>query len=298
MAAKESDAREAVEYFDMEDQLMPGLTALIIGKRCSGKSILLFDIMARMQGWFNYGLALSPTQSSRQKFAACMPNLMIDKQSPEKLKEYVALVNREYDRATARDVAPKKTYLVCDDTAYDDKFMRCVTLSEIFLNGRNFGTTCVLVLQYLMKVGPDLRGNADFVFVFWDGNNKNQDKIHEFWFGNMPKKTFKKVFAECTKDYGVLVMDVRRAATSRDWHDCVFWYKARLPEEIPPFTMCDQDFFRLSEYCKVNDTDERKLKGTSAERVWRLGPDGRIFDAPSFVTTAPKDDDAESDVED
>lgn len=290
--------RDTIRYFDMERNLMPGLTGLIIGKRCSGKSILMFDIISRMEGWFNFGMALSPTQSSRKKFEACMPPLLIDKQSPERLDAFVQLINRLYDKATSQGAEPRKTYLLCDDTAYDDKFMRCKTLSEIFLNGRNFGCTCVLVLQYLMKVGPDLRGNADFVFVFWDNNAKNQDKIHEFWFNMMPKKTFREVFSECTKNYGCLVMDVRKSATSRDWHDCVFWYKARVPADIPAFTLCDPDFFRLTDFCTVEDDDGNSARDGSSERVWRLGPDGRIFDAPSYAghtaTTTTADSATES----
>ena len=282
--------KDTIRFFDIDGQLMPGLTALIIGKRCSGKSILLFDIMSRMDGWFNFGLALTPTQSSRAKFAAAMPDVMIDKQSSERLDAYVQMINKLYDKCTAQDKPTKKTFLLCDDTAYDDKFMRSKTLSEIFLNGRNFGCTCLLVLQYLMKVGPDLRGNADFVFVFWDNNGKNQDKIHEFWFNMMPKSTFKEVFAECTKDYGVLVMDVRASATSRDWHDCVFWYKGRTPSEIPSFSLCDKDFFKLNDYCRVEDHEDRKLKEATQDRVWRLGPDGRIFDAPTWVQSAAKPD--------
>lgn len=262
---------------------MPGMAALIIGKRCSGKSILLYDIMSRIS-WTNFGLALTPTQSSKAKFAASMPDLMIDKQSPERLEQFVKTINTLYDKATTQGKQTKASYLLCDDTAFDDKFMRSKSLSEIFLNGRNFGCTCVLVLQYLMKVGPELRSNADFVFIFWDNNRKNMDRLWEFWFSQLPKKTFFEVFAECTRDYGVLVIDVRKSATSRDWHDCVFWYKARKPEDIEPFSMCDRDFYRMTDYCKLADSDERRFKEASAnERVWRLGPDGQLFDAPTWV---------------
>jgi hypothetical protein len=271
-----ASVRETVRYFDMKNQIMPGASVLIIGKRCSGKSNLLFDQLSHIGHYFNYGLALTPTQSSRRKFEACMPASLIDRQSVERLDQYVSTVNSEYDKAVALGKKPKTTYLLCDDTAYDDKFMRCKTLSEVFLNGRNFGMTCILVLQYLMKVGPDLRGNADFVFIFWDNNT--QDKIYDFWFRMMPKHVFKEVFAACTQDFSCLVLDVRKSATSRDWHDCVFWYKAKLPGEIEPFTMCDPDFFRLNDYCRARDADERRAKSSNSDTVWRLGPDGNIFD--------------------
>ncbi len=275
--------RETVKYFNVQEQIMPGASMLIIGKRASGKSSLLFDLLSKIARFFNFGLALTPTQSSKEKFQACMPTALIDTQSPERLTHFVSVVKTLYEKASNQGQATRNSYLLCDDTAFDDKFMRCKTLGEVFLNGRNFGMTCVLVLQYLMKVGPDLRGNADFVFVFWDNNTKNQDKIWEFWFNMMPKKVFKEVFAECTRNFSCLVMDVRKSATSRDWHDCVFWYKAALPDTIPPFTMCDPDFFRLTEFCKASDIDDRNAKGGSAECVWRLGPDGKIFDTASCV---------------
>jgi len=88
-----------------------------------------------------------------------------------------------------------------------------------------------------------------------------------------------------------LVLDVRKSATSRDWKDCVYWFKARLPEEIPPFQMCEPDFFRLNDYCKAVDTDKRRMRENGSDRVWRLGPDGNIFDAPSITGENEADDD-------
>ena len=105
------------------------------------------------------------------------------------------------------------------------------------------------------------------------------------------------MFAECTKDYGVLVMDVRASATSRDWHDCVFWYKGRTPSEIPSFSLCDKDFFKLNDYCRVEDHEDRKLKEATQDRVWRLGPDGRIFDAPTGAVGALDADANDSEIE-
>lgn len=294
--------RSTVQYFDMDTQLMPGASILIIGKRACGKSSLLFDLMSRMCQWFSYGLALTPTQGSREKFTRCIPSLFIDKQSPERLDQYVKMVNSTYDKSISQAKDPKKTFLVCDDTAFDRKFMNCKTLSEVFLNGRNFGLTCILVLQYLMKVGPELRCNADFVFVFWDNNKKNQDRLHEFWFNMMPKTQFNEVFSTCTKDYSCLVMDVRKSATSRDWHDCVFWYKATLPDDIPSFQMCEPDFFKMNDYCKVVESEDRKIQEIAVGGVCRLGPDGKVFDVPTIVNSGGGggggDNDYPTDIED
>jgi hypothetical protein len=272
--------KETVQFFNSQQQLMPGATVLVIGKRCSGKSWLLYDLMSQMSNWnFSYGLALSPTQSSRQAFARAIPELFIDKQSPQRLEHFVRTVNANYNRDVGRSRDPRRTFLFCDDCAFDNKFMRSKTISEVFLNGRQFATTCVLLLQYAFTVGPSIRMNSDFVFCFWDNSIKAQETYHSYFFNMMPKQTFKDVFSECTKDYGCLVMDVRKSATSRDWHDCVFWYKATAPDAIAPFQLCDRDFFRLTDYCR-RAADETKAIAdkTENDRVWRLGPDGKLFD--------------------
>lgn len=61
---KRGTTLETVKYFDMDNQVMPGASILIIGKRCSGKSSLLFDMLSRICKFFNYGLALTPTQAA------------------------------------------------------------------------------------------------------------------------------------------------------------------------------------------------------------------------------------------
>lgn len=277
-----------IRYLDIKKQIMPGATILIVGKRNSGKSSLLFDILSQISSFFNFGLALTPTQSSKEKFSRCMPPVFIDQQSPERLEHFVKTVNGLYDKAVMNGKPVRQCYFVGDDVAFDEKFMRCKPLKEIFLNGRNFGMTCILVLQYLMKVGPDLRANADFVFLFWDNNMKNQEKAWEFWFNMMGKDEFREAFSTCTKNYSCLVMDVRASATSRDWHDCVYWYKAKLPEEIPPFTTCHRDYFRLNDYCQARDYEERKIKESGKERIWRIGPDGKCFDTENKESENPK----------
>lgn len=76
------DHRDTVSYFDIDEQMMPGCTVVIVGKRCSGKSVMLFDVLSHMKEWFNYGMAFTPTQSSRKFFSKCMPDMLIDRPSP------------------------------------------------------------------------------------------------------------------------------------------------------------------------------------------------------------------------
>lgn len=273
--------RETVQYFDME-QMMPGCTVLIVGKRCTGKSVLEFDILAHMSGWFSFGLALTPTQSSKERFEQCMPSAFIDVQSPERLEQHVSMAKAMYNRASTKGEPTRASFVVLDDTAFDDRFMRCKPLQELWMNGRQFGCTCLCVSQYIMKCSPTLRCNSDFVFLFWDNNQKNQEMLWKYWGGMMDKATFYEVFSECTQDYSVLVIDVRRSATSRDWRDCVFWYKAdTAPRQ---FSLCDKDFFKLDKYCRVEDAEEREVKATTTNKIMRLGPDGLLYNTASLIS--------------
>jgi len=284
---------ESVAYFDM-NQLMPGATIVIVGKKCTGKTSMVMAILEHMSRWFHRpatgetgfdaGRVITPTEPSIEKFSKCVPRCFIVPPSVEVLDEFITTVKTEYKRDSRRGREPRNTFLVCDDTAFDVKFMRSKTLSEVFMNGRNFNNTTILVLQYLMKIGPDLRSNADFVFVFYDNNTTNLKNIYNFWFSHMPKAVFKKVFDECTKDHGVLVVDVRRAATSRDWHDCVFWYRARETKDIPPFRLCVPDMYRLESFCVPSEPEEDVEPHMPRDGVLRLGPDGSAFSIAALAT--------------
>lgn len=280
-----------VKYFDMKS-IVPGTTILVIGKRASGKTSLIFDAMEHMSRWFpdeegntgfDAGRAITPTMSSMEKFSACIPSCFIERPSVEGLDFFVQNVQKVYldDKVAGRKL--RNTFLICDDTAFNEKFMRCETLSECFLNGRHSNITIIIVLQYLMKAAPDIRTNADFVFVFWDVNLKNQQNIHKFWFGSMDKKDFLEVFSDCTQDYGCLVIDLRKGALSRNWREFVYWYKAKLPEEHPPFQLCKPDMYRLDEYCRTDAN--LTCIDDNQQGVLRLGADGNVYEKNKNGTT-------------
>lgn len=261
-----------VRRFDPETQLEPGASILIIGMRRSGKTYLLYDLFSYMEGWFRYGVLYTPTGSTQQLFKSCIPKTMIYRHGVERLQSFIRFVEGRHDAALEEGRRPDETFLICDDTAFDDKFMGCTALGDIFLNGRHKGLTLALNLQYFKKVGPALRGNADLVFIYYDP--ENEDEIYKTWFRGMDKKTFKEIYKECTQGYGCLVMDAARRARSRNWHDYVYWYEAAHVDDIPAYRLVHDDFFAL------NDKGTRKPETSETKRIIRLGPEGKIM--PGF----------------
>jgi hypothetical protein len=282
-------ADHGIGFFDMT-KLQPGGTFLIIGKRACGKTSLLYNLLYHMSKWFgtaesestgfDCALAMAGSTPSANMFMRCLPRAFVRPPDIDRLQHFVGVMKAQFASANRRGTSPKNGIMMGDDLAYNTKLMKCNALLETFLNGRNYGITCLLVLQYIMKVGPDFRSNADYVFVFWDNNSKNQDKIHEFWFNMMPKDTFRDAFATCTRDYAVLVMDVRQSATSRDWHDCVFWYKAPEMGAQEPFRLCQRDMDLIADYCEIEDPEAQQMAAANAQ-IWRLGPNGEVYDEES-----------------
>jgi hypothetical protein len=266
-----ADGSLDIDEFDLS-RITIDTGVLIVGKTACGKSTLMYDIMSQLADQFDFGKAMTPTLSSRKRFESCMPRQFIEKQSIDGLQNYVDYVKQKYDDDDANGKTKKKAYIICDDTAFDEKFMNSTTLKELMMNGRQFGMFRMLVLQYLMTIKPGLRSNADFVFVFWDNNTANQKKIHANWFGMVPFPRFRELFSLATQNHGVIVIDVRKSAVSRDWHDCVSWYRAR--QEQSAFQMCKADFFKLGQRTMVNV--DRKPEQASGSRVRLIDIDGNV----------------------
>lgn len=146
---------------------------------------------------------------------------------------------------------------------------------DMMMNGRNYNCFRMVILQYIKTIGPKLRSNLDYVFCFWASSKADRDAIYSNWFDLMGRKTFDLVFRKCTENYGALVINVRAANTSRNWRDCVFWY--RVDEDIAingpgEFKMCDRDFFRISK--KVLNTNVDRLPN---DMVRMIDVDGNIM---------------------
>lgn len=219
--------QQNVKYFDIENQIMPGDAIQIFGKRASGKSILLNDIISKTSHYFDYGIGFTASQSSRQKLLSILPPQNVETPNVATLEDFVEKVVTLHDKAITQGTKPENAFLICDSCDFDKQFMQSKTLNEIVINSKKFNATSILLLSHFNSVGPSIRNNADFVFQFWDANEDVQRDIHKFWFSQIGSfELFQKMFKDCTVNYGVLVIDVKKSAVSHDWHDCVYWYKA------------------------------------------------------------------------
>lgn len=239
-----------VQQFAYE-RIPVGASIMIIGKRHSGKSAMQYAIMEAMSDKFKLAFGLSPTIAAKQRFRQCMPNWCVFDLSIDNLQKICTYMKRRYDRQVVQKRVPDQWLLVLDDTAFDEKFMKSTVLKEVFANGRNFGCTIMVIVQYIKAAPPIMRTNSDYVICFWEDGEKERKMLHEQYFSCIPKFEFERVFKVCTENYAAMICDKR--VNSRRWQDKISWKRAHL--DLPEFKIGSPAMFEIDKRCFIANPD-------------------------------------------
>ena len=225
-------------------------TCVFIGKRGTGKSTLVADILYYLRK-INAGVAISATEDGNAYYAKFIPDILIHSEyKPELIQQ---IITRQKKVITADNKSRDgDVFVLLDDCMYDKKMIRDVNIRGIFMNGRHWRITFMLTMQYCMDLPPDLRANIDYVFILRENIIQNQEKLYKNFFGIFPHfSVFQDVLNSCTEGYDCLVLD--NTSKSNNIKDCVFWYKAKPNRH---FKIGSKDLWK---YCKKN-YDEKKAK--------------------------------------
>lgn len=201
-------------------------TCIFIGKRGTGKSTLISDIMYYHRK-VPYGLIMSGTEEGNGFYGNYFPNLFIHNGFK---KEVVAtLINRQKKVMKSPTQNPH-AFMLIDDCMYDKGLTKDKNIRLVFMNGRHWKILFMLSMQYCMDLPPDLRANVDYLFILRENIIDNQKKLWKYFFGMFPTlKSFQQTFMACTENFECLVLD--NTSKSNKIEDCVFWYKAT-PDRI------------------------------------------------------------------
>lgn len=223
----------------------------IIGKRHTGKSVLMRDILYHMPRP-DYVLAMAPTEDTLKQFRTFLPECCIfDHFSQEKLERTVTLQRELVNRGRKRTVL-----ILLDDCLYQKGVLKSNAMRSIFFNGRHDHISLVCAAQYMMEVDVSLRTNIDYLFTMRENILTNRQKLFKYYFGQFSRfDDFDKVMTACTQDYKALVMD-GTVSTTENPTDCVMWYKAKT--DLPEFRLCRPLFWTWSKrYCLDEDNLRR-----------------------------------------
>lgn len=232
--SKEQFEKISLKKFKI-NEMMPNATILIYGRRRTGKSFLTRDIFFHHRN-IPYGLIFSGTEDANPFYSNFIPDSFIHSKYDSSLVETVLEkqgrkireARKTYDGKNTNGCLPKnRFFLVLDDMLQDsNQWKRENTIKSIFYNGRHYNIFFILAMQYPYGIGPDLRSNIDYVFIFNEPSYKNRKKLFDDYgaccINNFDN--FCMVLDSTTQDHGCLVLKL--SGTSPNLRDQIFWYKA------------------------------------------------------------------------
>ena len=112
-------------------------------------------------------------------------------------------------RISQRPDYKRITAVILDDLAFARGSFKSEEMREAFMNGRWLGLLLMITQQYLMDLGPDLRGQIDYVFAMAETTKKTRMKLYDYYFGVFNSfADFDRVFTQVTSKKGrALVLD-------------------------------------------------------------------------------------------
>jgi len=274
------------ERCDIDSRKSPMM--VIIGKKDTGKSFLVRDVLFQTQRHFPVGTVISATEAANEFFQTMVPSKFIhDKYRPEIVQNVIkrqATIKskRNTDKAArgnSSNVDPR-AFLILDDCLYDAKsWINEESTRFVFMNGRHIDLMTIITMQYPLGITPNLRTNVDFVFILRENILGNRRRIYENYAGMFPTfDMFCSFMDQCTENYECLV--ICNNVSSNKLEDQVFWYKAT---EHPPFRLFDNTLWVdnkpfMSAMLAIDDYNPLNFKKkNSGPSVWvqKEDPDKR-----------------------
>jgi len=222
--------------FDMKS-LKAGSVVVLIGKRETGKSFLVRDILYHNKD-MPIGTIISGTEGANSFYSHMVPSIYIygeyEPQIIDNVIKRQVLVRNEMKKEVAMrghtNIDPR-AFLILDDCLYDASWTKDKNVRSLFMNGRHYNETFIITMQYCMGIPPSLRTNVDYVFILRENLINNRKKLYEQYAGMFPSfDIFCQVMDQCTENYECIVL--HNNAKSNKLEDQVFWYKASDHEDF------------------------------------------------------------------
>lgn len=221
----------SLKKFDL-DKISPHSVVLFLGKRNSGKTCGVLDLLHSKRNVNKIGIVMSKTDKFNKDFENIMPpKTVFHSYRQDKVKSLIA----RQTHVITNKLSPRDAFLVMDDVLSDGNiWKKDPQVEELFYNGRHYKLLFVLTSQCILGVPPNFRSNVDYVFLFRFIDKTEKDKIYNHYAGIFPtREEFEKVFNICTENYGCMVID--RTSKSNKLSNVVYYYKAELRSN---FKMC------------------------------------------------------------
>lgn len=196
---------------------------LVIGKRRSGKSVTLFDLLSKTADHYDVSFAFAQTKESYEKLTTMVPANKCKQNYTEQAMKKVVHGLRKWHESGKK--SQRNSVIILDDCMFVTGIMKSDCMRELYMNARNFFVTSFNCVQYMVDMPPAIRTNVDYVVCMKEPSRDNRKKLYKYFFGVFPTfKLFERTFMRVTRDYGCIVLN--NCTSSTDVESCIFKYRA------------------------------------------------------------------------
>lgn len=241
-----------ISPFNININLVPCPTILVIGKRFAGKSTLSSNLayICNCRSW----AAWCGTKDTQDYWSKHFGSSATVRGVGEKdIKSLHRIIKKQDIRIRNRKLKGLNIDrndcigLIFDDVTSSRKFCNNQCLTDLFSNGRHYRFVIIICCQYLKQLPPSVRTNTDYIFILH--NSKRTCKIiHD-------------EFIEYPDDFHVF-MEIIRIVTSKKNSHGNLMYNALVYSNITSTTELSEIF---SVYTSDKDPNEIKL----GHPLWR-----------------------------
>lgn len=198
----------------------------IIGQKTAGKTTLACDILYHKQ-MIPFGVIISPHIHK----VTTPPICILDEYRQEIVdavlkRQKVAVTKWQKEiRTFGTSTYNPYSFLFIDDCMFDASWTKDTGIRYLFMNNRHIRTLVLITMQYPLAIGPVLRTNIDYVFIFRENNMQNRKRLYEHYGGMFPTFEAFAAVIDALGKYECLVID--NTSPSNKLEDQVFWYKAK-----------------------------------------------------------------------
>lgn len=234
--------RHNYRQFDLRE-IPEGSVINVIGKRGSGKSVFIQDLMYMMKDRFPVVIVVSTTDELNHTFDRHVPSMLIHNTYSSELLENILNRQRRIiafnQKHPTRKINPNLLLILDDIQGTTKKIRNDTMLDTIYTTGRHYHITLISAMQYVNGLTPTQRSNTDFICLSRDNSQENQKKLYQAFGGMFNFANFKTTFIHLTENHGIMIINNREQST--DVERCVFWYRVDMNKpNFKTFRMCDQ----------------------------------------------------------
>ena len=178
---------------------------LIIGKRATGKTFLVKNILHRYNNLIPNGLVIVPSEIFEPAYKDFIPESCIFNNLNEDILENL-LLRQSLLIAKDNKNINSSAYLVLDNCLSRKSDYHKKNLKEILLHGGLYNLTTILTVSTPLSLISE--NKFDYVFLLREDSLINKNKLWNEYGSMFPTfEMFNEMFMRCTEDYGAMVID-------------------------------------------------------------------------------------------